>query len=137
MAERHRLRCDDPGASSAPERLVRKEAAMKRRLVIAALAVAGLMAPLLWSHPFVLHVATQALIWALFAASWDLLSGYTGQVSFGHAGFFAIGAYTAAISTKLYGVTSWFGMVAALVLCAAVGLCVGFPALRLRGHYLG
>jgi branched-chain amino acid transport system permease protein len=109
---------------------------MKRRLAIAALAVAGLMAPLLWSHPFVLHIATQALIWALFAASWDLLSGYTGQVSFGHAGFFAIGAYTAAISTKLYGVTSWFGMVAALVLCAAVGLCVGFPALRLRGHYL-
>ena len=109
---------------------------MRRRVAIAVLAVAGLAAPLIWSHPFVLHVAIQALIWALFAASWDLLSGYTGQVSFGHAGFFSIGAYAAAISTKLHGATSWFGMAAAFVLCAAVGLCVGFPALRLRGHYL-
>lgn len=107
-----------------------------RRLAIAALAFAGVAAPLVWSHPFVLHIAIQALIWALFAASWDLLSGYTGQVSFGHAGFFAIGAYAAAISTKLYGVSSWLGMPLALLLCAGVGLCVGFPALRLRGHYL-
>ena len=68
-----------------------------RTAAIIALAVAGLAAPLVWSHPFVLHIAIQALIWALFAASWDLLSGYTGQVSFGHAGFFSIGAYTAAI----------------------------------------
>ena len=57
-----------------------------RILAIALLAATGLAAPLVWSHPFVLHVAIQALIWALFAASWDLLSGYTGQVSFGHAG---------------------------------------------------
>jgi len=107
-----------------------------RTLAIIALAFAGLAAPLVWSHPFVLHIAVQALIWALFAASWDLLSGYTGQVSFGHAGFFSIGAYTAAISTKLLGFSSWLGMTAALLLCGLVGLCVGFPALRLRGHYL-
>src|SRR4029077_7086621 len=140
MAERHRLRHDDPGAAGAAKRPVRQEAAVSglrvRTLAIAALAAAGLAAPLVWSHPFVLHIATQALIWALFAAGWDLLSGYTGQVSFGHAGFFSIGAYTAAILTKAAGLSSWFGMTAALLLCAAVGLCVGFPALRLRGHYL-
>ena len=107
-----------------------------RTVAIAVLAAAGLAAPLVWSHPFVLHIAIQALIWALFAASWDLLSGYTGQVSFGHAGFFSIGAYTAACLTKLAGLSSWLGMAAALLLCALVGLCVGFPALRLRGHYL-
>jgi branched-chain amino acid transport system permease protein len=107
-----------------------------RTLAITLLAAAGLAAPLVWSHPFVLHIAIQALIWALFAASWDLLSGYTGQVSFGHAGFFSIGAYTAAILSKVAGLSSWLGMTAALLLCALVGLCVGFPALRLRGHYL-
>ena len=107
-----------------------------RAVAIAVLAAAGLAAPLVWSHPFVLHIAIQALIWALFAASWDLLSGYTGQVSFGHAGFFSIGAYTSACLTKLAGLSSWLGMAAALLLCALVGLCVGFPALRLRGHYL-
>ena len=107
-----------------------------RTLAIAALAAAGLAAPLIWSHPFVLHIAIQALIWALFAASWDLLSGYTGQVSFGHAGFFSIGAYTAAVLAHFFGLSSWLGMIAAFLLCAAVGLGVGFPALRLRGHYL-
>ena len=107
-----------------------------RAVAIGLLALAGLAAPLVWSHPFVLHIAIQALIWALFAASWDLLSGYTGQISFGHGGFFSIGAYTAAILTRTLGLSSWIGMVAALLLCAVVGLGVGFPALRLRGHYL-
>jgi branched-chain amino acid transport system permease protein len=107
-----------------------------RTLAIGLVAVAGLALPLVWSHPFVLHIAIQALIWALFAASWDLLSGYTGQVSFGHAGFFSIGAYTAAIAAHTLHLSSWLGMIAALLLCALVGLGIGFPALRLRGHYL-
>jgi branched-chain amino acid transport system permease protein len=107
-----------------------------RTLLIAVPAIAGLAFPLVWSHPFVLHIAIQALIWALFAASWDLLSGYTGQISFGHAGFFSIGAYTAAVLSKTLALSSWLGMLAAFLLCAVVGLGVGFPALRLRGHYL-
>jgi branched-chain amino acid transport system permease protein len=107
-----------------------------RTLLIAVPAAAGLALPLVWSHPFVLHVAIQALIWALFAASWDLLSGYTGQISFGHAGFFSIGAYTAAVLAKAVGLSSWLGMAAAFLLCGGIGLGVGFPALRLRGHYL-
>ena len=67
---------------------------MSRRARPIALAVAGGVAllPVLLPHPFVLTIATQAAIWALLAASWDLLSGYTGQISFGHAGFFALGA---------------------------------------------
>ena len=109
---------------------------MTRRLVIGLVCLAAAAAPLLWSHPFVLHIATQALIWALLAASWDVLSGYTGQVSFGHAGFFSIGAYAAAILTQKLGVPSYAAMAAAACICAAVGLVVGFPALRLRGHYL-
>jgi branched-chain amino acid transport system permease protein len=107
-----------------------------RILLIGVPAIAGLALPLVWSHPFVLHIAIQALIWALFAASWDLLSGYTGQVSFGHAGFFSIGAYTAAVLSKLEGLSSWFGMAAAMLVSALIGLGVGFPVLRLRGHYL-
>ena len=136
-----RLRHHDPGAAGAAKRPVREEAAMSgprvRTLAIAASGRApGWLRRSCGPHPFVLHIAIQALIWALFAASWDLLSGYTGQVSFGHAGFFSIGAYTAASLTKLAGLSSWLGMAAALLLCALVGLCVGFPALRLRGHYL-
>ena len=111
--------------------------AQRRRasLTLATLAVAALV-PALLPHPFVLQIATQAAIWALLAASWDLLGGYTGQISFGHAGFFALGAYAAAASTKHVDLSPWLGTVLGMGVAAAVGLATGFPALRLRGHYL-
>jgi len=106
-----------------------------RRLGLAVAGVAVLL-PVLLPHPFVLSIATQAMIWALLAASWDLLSGYAGQISFGHAGFFALGAYCAAAATKHLGLSPWLGLVLGSVVAALVGLGAGFPALRLRGHYL-
>jgi branched-chain amino acid transport system permease protein len=107
----------------------------RARVTLAAAGGAALL-PVALPHPFVLTIATQAVIWALLAASWDLLSGYTGQISFGHAGFFAVGAYAAAASTKHAGVSPWLGLLVAATIAAAVGLLTGFPALRLRGHYL-
>ena len=107
----------------------------RARLALAAVGVAALL-PVLLPHPFVLTIATQAAIWALLAASWDLLSGYTGQISFGHAGFFALGAYAAAAATKHADVSPWLGLLVGAAIAAAVGLLTGFPALRLRGHYL-
>ncbi len=92
--------------------------------------------PALLPHPFVLAIATQAMIWALLASSWDLLSGYAGQISFGHAGFFALGAYIAAAATKHLGLSPWLGLLLGAAGAAMVGLGAGFPALRLRGHYL-
>jgi len=106
-----------------------------RALPLAVAAGAALL-PVLLPHPFVLTIATQAAIWALLAASWDLLSGYTGQISFGHAGFFALGAYTAAAATKHADISPWLGLLVGAVIAAVVGLLTGFPALRLRGHYL-
>jgi len=110
---------------------------MSRRALALVVAAAGAaLLPVLLPHPFVLTIATQAAIWALLAASWDLLSGYTGQISFGHAGFFALGAYAAAAATKHAGVSPWLGLLVGATIAAAVGLLAGFPALRLRGHYL-
>ncbi len=108
----------------------------KLRLLAVGAACVALFLPVLLPHPFVLSIATQAVIWALLAASWDLLSGYTGQVSFGHAGFFALGAYTAAAASKHLGLSPWLGLALGAAVAAVVGLGTGFPALRLRGHYL-
>jgi len=108
----------------------------KLRLLAVGAAGVALFLPVLLPHPFVLSIATQAVIWALLAASWDLLSGYTGQVSFGHAGFFALGAYTAAAASKHLGLSPWLGLALGAAVAAVVGLGTGFPALRLRGHYL-
>ena len=110
---------------------------MSRPRVLVFIVVAcALLLPLLVPHPFVLSLATQAMIWALLASSWDLLSGYTGQISFGHAGFFAVGAYTAAATSKHLALSPWLGLPLGAAVAALIGLATGFPALRLRGHYL-
>lgn len=106
------------------------------RALLVVLVVLALALPVLIGHPFVLHLASLALVWALLAASWDLLSGYTGQVSFGHAGFFAFGAYFAAYGNMKWGLPPSMGVGAAALFSAVLGLGTGFPALRLHGHYL-
>lgn len=109
----------------------------RRRLAAIAIVLAiAVVLPAVLPHPFVLGIATQALIWALLAVSWDFISGYTGQISFGHAGFFAIGAYAAAILSRDVGLTAWLGLAGAALIAGGAGFLVGFPALRLRGHYL-
>ena len=78
---------------------------------------------------------TLVLVWASFGLSWNLLSGYTGLVSFGHAAFFGIGAYTTALGQIHLGLSPWISIPIAAALGGVAGLLVGFPTFRLRGHY--
>jgi branched-chain amino acid transport system permease protein len=75
-------------------------------------------------------------IFAIFAASWDLLSGFTGQVSLGHALFFGVAAYTAALLNMNLGLAPWLTIPIGALAAVAAGLAVGIPCLRLRGIYL-
>lgn len=79
---------------------------------------------------------TSALFFAMFAMSWDTVSGYTGQISFGHALFFTVGGYGAAILNTQVGLPPAVAVVVATVLAALAGLLIGGPALRLEGPYL-
>lgn len=72
----------------------------------------------------------------MFAMSWDVVSGYTGQLSFGHAFFFAVGGYGSAILQMQHGVPAYLSIPIATLLAAVAGVIVGVPALRLRGPYL-
>jgi branched-chain amino acid transport system permease protein len=73
----------------------------------------------------------------MFAASWDILSGYTGQVNFGHAAFIGTGAYTVALLSKYSPDTSnELALLAAVGTAALLGLAIGIPCLRLKGPYL-
>lgn len=94
------------------------------------------VAPLALGSSFVLNILVQACIWAVLASSWDLLSGYAGQISFGHAGFFGVGAYAAALGSLHLWESPWLGLLAGGAAAAALGALIGVPALRLRGHYL-
>jgi len=66
---------------------------------------------------------------------WNIIGGYAGQVSFGNAAFFGVGAYTTAILLVNFNVNPWLGMLAGCVLSVGLAVVVGYPCFRLRGHY--
>jgi ABC-type branched-subunit amino acid transport system ATPase component/ABC-type branched-subunit amino acid transport system permease subunit len=78
---------------------------------------------------------TLVLVWACFGLAWNVLSGYTGLVSFGHAAFFGLGAYTTALGQAHFGWTPYVLIPIAAVLGGLSGLAIGLPTFRLRGHY--
>jgi branched-chain amino acid transport system permease protein len=75
-------------------------------------------------------------IHTLLVVGLNLLMGYAGQISLGHAAFFGLGAYTSGILTATYGVNPWLAMLAGLVVCGITAVLIGVPALKLRGYYL-
>jgi len=80
-------------------------------------------------------ILTLVPVWAVFGLSWNLLSGYTGLISFGHAAFFGIGAYTTALGQIYFDLSPWLLIPVAAMLGGIAGLLIGFPTFRLQGHY--
>ena len=84
--------------------------------------------------PFVLDIIFAALLFAVLGQAWNWVSGYAGQVSFGHALFFGCGAYGAALA-NWHHFSPWLGMGGGMLAAAAIAAIVGFPCFALRGHY--
>ena len=99
------------------------------------LAAAALTLPLWLPSAYHLHVAIMAGIFAVLAMSLNLLLGYTGQLSLGHAAFFGIGAYTSALLTLKLEWSFWPALATAAALAGAAGFLIGRLALKLRGAY--
>lgn len=92
--------------------------------------------PLAVGNPYYLGLLVFLGINVIAAIGLCMLMGYAGQISLGHAGFFAIGGYSSAILTKTYGWHPVPALGIGIVLAVIAGLAIGIPALRLRGHYL-
>src|SRR4029077_12027487 len=80
-------------------------------------------------------IMVQVLVWAVMGLGWNMLSGYSGMISFGHAAFFGLGAYTVTIAFVKFGVTPWLGIPLGVVVGVIAGVLIGIPTFRLRGHY--
>ena len=95
-----------------------------------------LLLPVFTKDTYLLRIFTLTSIFALLAASWDLLSGFTGQMNFGHALFFGVGAYGAAMLNLHMHIPPWASIPLGALCAVLAGLIIGIPCLRLRGTYL-
>jgi branched-chain amino acid transport system permease protein len=106
------------------------------RVVVGLFFLVLLLLPVVTQDPYLLRILILTSIFAILAASWDLLSGFTGQINFGHALFFGVGAYTAALLNLHAKLPPWGSIPLGALGAVLAGLIIGIPCLRLRGTYL-
>jgi branched-chain amino acid transport system permease protein len=103
--------------------------------LLAALILLALLFPAVFQLPYHRDVAIKILLYAMLAQAWNILAGYCGQISLGHAVFFGAGAYTSSVLQMAVGLNPWLGLVAGVALAVALSQVIGYPCFRLRGHY--
>jgi branched-chain amino acid transport system permease protein len=104
-------------------------------LAIAAFAAVCLVVGWLVHNSYYQLIITLVLIWAAVGVSWNMLSGYSGMISFGHAAFFGLGGYTMTIAFVQFDITPWIGIPLGVLVGMLAGIVIGLPTFRLRGHY--
>jgi branched-chain amino acid transport system permease protein len=108
---------------------------MRKSLSMAVAVTAAATLPLWAGDQYQLHLAALICVYWVMIAGLNLVVGFTGQLSIGHVGLLAIGAYTFAILSGTYGMHPGLGVLAAGALCGVCGLLLGLPSLRLPGFY--
>jgi branched-chain amino acid transport system permease protein len=93
------------------------------------------LVPLVQRNPYILHMMIMVLIWITLGQSWNLLGGYTGQVSFGHATFYGLGAYGAGLLYFHKEISTWYGMILGPIVAMIFAVPIGLICFRLRGAY--
>src|SRR3954453_5165013 len=115
---------------------MKTRAEARRQLwAIFGIAAATLALSLVLRSDYYQLVLTYVLLWAVLSLAWDILSGYAGYFSFGHAVFWGLGAYTVALGLLWWHLTPWLSIPLAGIVGAAAGALIGYPTFRLRGHY--
>jgi branched-chain amino acid transport system permease protein len=107
-----------------------------RLLPVILVAAIVIILPLLFPSAYYYRIGALVFIFALAVVGLNLLMGFAGQVSLGHAGFLGIGAYSVAIGPVHFGAPSWLCLFVGAILSGAVAFAVGRPILKLKGHYL-
>jgi branched-chain amino acid transport system permease protein len=104
-------------------------------VAIGAFAAGYLLLGLAVRNSYYQLIMTLVLIWATMGLSWNMLSGYSGMISFGQAAFFGLGGYTMTIAFVKFGLTPWLGIPLGMLVGVVAAVIIGIPTFRLRGHY--
>jgi len=108
----------------------------KKELMISlVLLVILILFPLFITNDYILHIMIVIFIYAIAAEAWNILGGYTGQISLGNAMFFGIGAYSSSILLSKFNINPWIGMLVGGLFAVLFAIIIGYPVFRLRGHY--
>ena len=107
----------------------------RERWAAVVLFAAAAVTPLVVRDTFLLDSVILILLWGALSAAWNVAGGYAGQVSLGHAAFFGIGAYAAALTSSRYAQSPWLGLAVGVLLSIAAGALIGYLSNRLRGPY--
>ncbi|MGE0085355.1 MAG: branched-chain amino acid ABC transporter permease [Desulfococcaceae bacterium] len=108
---------------------------MKKHIALIVFGIFFLLFPLAVQSSYYQHLLIIALMWVIIGSSWNLLAGYTGQVSFGHAIFFGVGAYTSGMMVTQLNISAWWGIILGGPAAMLIALFVGWVCFRLRGPY--
>jgi branched-chain amino acid transport system permease protein len=114
---------------------VKKTKTVAAAIAVAAALIAAILLPFVVTRPDFQNVLILAMMLAQLGVAWNILGGYAGQVSFGHAAFYGIGAYTSTLLLMNAGLSPWLGMLAGGVAAMVFALLIGWPCFRLKGHY--
>jgi branched-chain amino acid transport system permease protein len=109
--------------------------ALRGRAGAVAVFGAAALAPLVTRDAFFLDSVILIVMWGALSAAWNVAGGYAGQVSLGHAAFFGIGAYAAALVSVRFGQTPWLGLLVGVALSIGAGGLIGYLSNRLKGPY--
>jgi branched-chain amino acid transport system permease protein len=104
-------------------------------VVLTMIAVIGGLFPFFVTDVYLQNVLILTLMYAALAQSWNILGGYCGQISLGHALYFGAGAYAATYLFTSFGITPWIGLLVGGILSAGLALVLGYFCFRLKGHY--
>jgi len=94
-----------------------------------------LILPFIYTNNNFCHILILFLIFAGLGEAWNIITGFAGQTSFGHAAFFGIGAYTSTVLFYKFHISPWFGMIMGAFLAAIISALVSYPCFKLKGHY--
>ncbi len=110
--------------------------ALNMRKIILVVAVLALIFPFLFSNVYIIRMGTISLMYVMLALGINLIMGYMGQMTFGHAAFWGIGAYTAAIMSTKLGTPFIVDIICAALIAGTFGFLLGLPVLKVKGYYL-